>query len=594
MPFFTDLTILKNRGQLIKFLGMPEEKFEAVLAFKPPDTEVAAIPIEGVVSIGVPLFYRHNIPKKNRRRGTRLAWEPARFLMPHYKTLGRQMNEFLTHVVPGFPHHRTFGYIGRRNIRENARDHCGHENLISVDLKDFFPSIKAARIAGFLVSAGVVPEVAELLARFMTVGGALPLGFPTSPTIANAMCLPMDIEMEALAKRYQAINSRYADDISFSSDRPLPPLDAIRDCVQTHGFEIAESKTRTSRLGQSHYVTGLSVSDPRRPHVPAPKKSRLRQELYFAKKFGLRSHLEHLGIENDQDYQRQVNRLDGTVRYTAYHEPRLRDELRATWTEILLDAGDGPSFEPKNLDTTPVYIYVDEADYVRPDGTTALALAMSVSQHQDKIDSAAADVLDAALSDPWAAGRREVLVNEGLHFSQVTIDVQQAFVERLRSLPFDGFVAIAPLIPVDYEGSYIDLLSFMLRRRLMAADGRSVHFVFEETDKVRQPAVRQAVEEAFVTLKLINNRRPILYTVEFAGKRALGLSVPDFLAGVLGKYLQAKPRKPGQEDLYERMFERIRDKYRVIFDRYASEEYSRRRGIKPWNNAGFQNDPVPR
>ncbi len=586
MPFVTDLTILKNKGHLLKFLGMPEEKFDAVLAFNPPDKEVQAVPIvEGIVILSLPLFYRHDIPKKNRKRGTRLAWEPAKFLMPHYKTLGRQMNEFLVHTVSGFPHPRTFGYIGRRNIRENARDHCGHENLLSVDLKDFFPSIKAGRIAAFLVSTGVEPEVADLLARFMTIGGALPLGFPTSPTIANAMCLPMDIQMEGIAKSHQATPSRYADDISFSSNTALPPLDEIRACIQSHGFEIAESKTRTSRRGQAHYVTGLSVSDPLRPHVPKWKKRRLRQELHYAKKFGLRSHLEHLGIEDDRDYQRQVNRLDGMVRFTAYHEPRWRDELRADWIRILLAGGDNPSFESKNLDTAPVHIYVDEAGYPRADGTEVLALAMSVSLHQSKIEAAAADVLEAAMTDPWAAGRREVLVKEGLHFSQVTIDVQQAYVERLRSLPFEGFVALSPLIPGDYEGSYIDALAFMLRRRLMAADGRPVHFVFEENDKVSQTAIRKTLEEAYVTLKALNNRRPISYTVEFAGKPNLGLSVPDFLAGVLGKYLVLKPRKDSEPDLYERMFERIRDKYRVIFDRGASVEYSRRRGIEPWSAA---------
>jgi len=582
MFFHCDLTVLKSRENLVNFLELNEEVFEQVLAFVPYDKPLDAGPVEGVSPLSIPHFFRHEIPKKNKKRGIRVVWEPT-LLKAHYKALGRRLNSFFAHAVKGFPHPRTFGYIGRRNIRENAWDHRGHTNLISIDLEDFFPSIKAGRISDFLVSTGVEPTVASLLSRFVTMGGALPLGLPTSPTIANAICMPMDKEMDALAQKYQATFSRYADDITFSADATLPPLAEMKACVEAQGFEIAESKTRRSRLGQAHYVTGLSVSDPVRPHVPRNKKRRLRQELYYAQKFGLDDHLHFLGIDDGRLIQHEINRLDGLVKYTAYHEPRHRAWLKTTWDEILQQSGHSPSFEPRNLERAPFHIYVDEAEYHRPDGVMVLALAMAVSQHQSQIDAATEEVLSAELSDPWAAGRRKVLQMEGLHFSQVTKDLQKAYVERLRSLPFEGYVAMAPLDQAHYEATYIELLSYMIRRRLMAADGRAAYFVFEKNDKVRQTAIKQVIEEAFVTLKLINNRRPDMYSVEFAGKPNLGLSVPDCLLGALGRYLRVNPQKEG--DLYEPMFERIRDKYKLIFDLGSGREYSRRRDIKPWGAA---------
>lgn len=582
MSFHCDLTVLRRRENLINFLELDEEVFEQVLAFVPYGKLVDAGLVDGVKALSIPHFFRHEIPKKNKKRGIRVVWEPT-FLKAHYKALGRRLNSFFTHAVKNFPHPRTFGYIGRRNIRENAWDHRGHANLISIDLEDFFPSIKAGRVSDFLVSTGVEPKVAELLSRFVTIGGALPLGLPTSPTIANAICMPLDMEMDELARKYHATFSRYADDITFSADATLPPLAEITACVQAHGFEIAESKTRRSRLGQAHYVTGLSVSDPVRPHVPRGKKRRLRQELYYAEKFGLQDHLHYLGIDDDRFIQHEVNRLDGLVKFTAYHEPRLRTWLRTTWDAILQQSGDNPSFEPKNLAGAPFHIYVDEAEYRRPDGGAILALAMAVSQHQDQIDAATEEILNAELSDPWAAGRRKVLQTEGLHFSQVTKDLQKAYVERLRSLPFEGYVAMAPLDPAQYEATYIELLSYMIRRRLMAAESRAAHFVFEKNDKVRQTAVEQVIKETFVTLKVMNNRRPEIYTIVFAGKPNLGLSVPDCLLGALGRYLLVQPRKEDEPDLYERMFERIRDKYKLICDVGNSREYSRRRDIKPWS-----------
>jgi RNA-directed DNA polymerase len=157
MPFQYDLTRLQNREQLIGFLELNEGFFEDVLAFAPGTRRDTEYSDKGITLIGPLLFHRHEIPKKNRRRGYRTVWEPT-FLKNNYKALARRLNDFFAHKLEGFPHARTFGYIGGRNIKENAQDHCGHRNLISLDPKDFFPSIKALRIGAFLQSIGIVPN----------------------------------------------------------------------------------------------------------------------------------------------------------------------------------------------------------------------------------------------------------------------------------------------------------------------------------------------------------------------------------------------------------------------------------------------------
>ncbi len=143
----------------------------------PAQKKISEFSDKGISLIGSLLFHRHEIPKKNWRRGHRTVWEPI-LLKNNYKALARRLNNFFAHKLKGFPLARTFGYIGGRNIRENARDHCGHRHLVSVDLQDFFPSIKAPRIAAFLRSTGIVPTVADLLSRSVTIEGSLPLGLP--------------------------------------------------------------------------------------------------------------------------------------------------------------------------------------------------------------------------------------------------------------------------------------------------------------------------------------------------------------------------------------------------------------------------------
>lgn len=583
MSFHYDLTQLKNREQLIDFLGLNKEMFESTLTFDPSLKKISEPSINGIKTISIPLFFMHAIPKKNIRRGHRIVWEIT-YLKNEYKTLARRLSSFFSYKLKNFPHDRAFGFIGGRNIRENARDHCGHKNLLCVDLKNFFPSIQATRIADFFKSIGMTTDVSDSLSQFVTIGGSLPLGFPTSPIISNAICLPMDEDLETLARKHQATFSRYADDISFSSNGPLPPLENITRCIRQHGFELAEEKTRASKIGQAHYVTGLSVSDSLQPHVPRLKKRRLRQEIYYAEKYGLDDHLHHIGINDPRIIQQQINRLDGLVKFIAHHEPKLASHLKPTWTKVLQVSGNSPSFEPKNQSRAPFYIYIDEAEYIQPNGIKLLALAMSVSQHQEEITQATQKILEATLSDLWAAGNRDAILKKGMHFADATEDLRLIYVDRMRSLPFQGYVAMAQLpSAADYEATYLRLLAAMTKRRLMAAESQFAHFVFEENDKVRRSLIYETVMSAFDSLKSSNNRHPEFCEISYEGKPSLDISVPDFLLGVLGKYFKTKPEaegKPTSRDVL--LFERIRDKYRLILDLDNSIEYSRRRPITPW------------
>ena len=248
------------------------------------------------------------------------------------------------------------------------------------------------------------------------------------------------------------------------------------------------------------------------------------------------------------------------------------------------ESGWTPSFKPKNLSRAPFSIFADEAEYTRPNGERVLALAMAVSQHQDEVNRATQEVLDATLSDLWAAGNRDAIAKRGIHFSDATEDMRLTYVERMRTLPFEGYVAMARMpSAADYEANYLRLLAAVIKRRLMAAESQFAWLVLEQNEKVGQPSVRKLVTDTHVDLMKTNNRHPEALAVEFVAKPNLGMSVPDFLLGVLGRYLKCGPTqegKPTPRDVL--LFERIRDKYRLILDVDTSTEFSRRRPIAPW------------
>lgn len=587
MPFRYDFTRLVTRRHLIETLGLTEDVFEWVTTFEPPPEPPPRKPPEekggAVEEVTIPPFFQHRIPKRNRARGYRIAWEPS-LCKAEYKALGRWLGGFFEHKLASYPHPSVFGYLGGRNIKDNAAVHTGHERLLAVDLTDFFSSISAARIERLFIETGMSEQVASALSRFVTIGGTLPLGLPTSPVISNAVFLPTDIRLLALAQDVGAAYGRYSDDLAFSGHGDLPTLEDIKSILADGGFALAAGKTRRSCRGQAHYVTGLSVSDPQQPHVPRQKKRRLRQELYYAQKFGLADHQVRKGINDAEIAQRDTNRLDGLVKFVAHHEPRLSARIKSQWTSILQAAGARPSYTPRRQNATPFYICIDEAEYrAAPDGPV-LALGMSVSQYQNRMVAAARDALEETLADPWADGDRDAIIKRGLHFTDATEDVKRAYVERLRPLPFEGYVVMAPLRgPEHYEATYLRLLGAVLKRRLMAAESQFATFIIEQNSKVSEAKVRAAIEAVRLELKADNNRRPRAIAVGFVGKPDPCISAPDFLLGLLGRYLASPDAPRGQPERRERlMFERLREKYRLILELEPWTEYTRRRPIEPW------------
>lgn len=571
---------------MIDALDVDPQLFDNVLSFDPPTAEAPRKrPKRGTEVFDVPVFLRHDIPKRRKTRGARTVWEPLLLSSP-YKALARRLGTYFKAVVPGYPHESVFGFRTGRNIRENASAHAGHAQLLSLDIQDFFSSITVERIDELFRQYGVPPLVADLLSRFVTIGGRLPAGLPTSPVLSNVIALPIDVELDALARRTGSTYTRYVDDISFSGDGPLPELSEIEACLQSHGFAIAPSKTRRSRIGQAHYVTGLSISDPLHAHVPRKTKRELRQQLHYAAKFGLEDHLRYKGVKSARLMQHVVNSMDGMVKFVAHHEPKLAPSVRASWTAVLSESRIKPSFEPKNQSRLPFDIFIDEAEFERG-GAKVLALGLSVSQHQAEMNQATVAVLARELGDLFAAGKVEVLRKKGLHYADATEDLRRTYVSRLSSLPFEGYVALAPLgPPSSYETTYIRLLGALMPRRLMAAESRSARIHCEKNSKVSQKAIERCVLAAYQALADRNDRRPKRIQLAYVDKPNAGISVPDFLLGVLGRYLQAPPRKAGEPEPRDRlMFERLRDKYRLILDLNDWTEYSRRRPIAPWCEA---------
>ena len=89
--------------------------------------------------------------------------------------------------------------------------------------------------------------------------------------------------------------TRYCDDITVSGDSSL--YSAYRKAsrwLTGMGFEINERKTHFLSNANRQTVTGLTVNE--KISIPSDYKRKVRQELYYAQKFGIENVIIHKGL----------------------------------------------------------------------------------------------------------------------------------------------------------------------------------------------------------------------------------------------------------------------------------------------------------
>jgi hypothetical protein len=136
-----------------------------------------------------------------------------------------------------------------------------------------------------------------------------------------------DRRLSALAARYDARYTRYADDLTFSGDGKLPGLAEIADILRSVNLVLHPTKSKQRKRGQALYVTGYSVTD-KSPHAPRPMKRRLRQELYYIRKYGLAEHLARLGRDSIWS---EHDRIAGQIEHVRHVDPKVGDDLFDWW-----------------------------------------------------------------------------------------------------------------------------------------------------------------------------------------------------------------------------------------------------------------------
>lgn len=281
-----------------------------------------------------PSHYRYRLlPKPSG--GLRLLEAPR----PRLAAAQRRILDLLLAGVP--VHEAAHGFVRGRSVGSHATVHAQQAVVIRFDLADFFSTIHATRVRALWKALGHSRAAAELLTRLTTVRtpravrnrlweaaalppeaipqrraidsrlaqAHLPQGAPTSPALANLCAFGLDLRLQALAQRFGARYTRYADDLIFSGAASLRgrfmELRAwVSAIAQDEGFALRADKTRVMPAHQRQFVTGLVVNQRpnysraqydllkarlhrlgQQPEVASTERARLAGEIHWARQW---------------------------------------------------------------------------------------------------------------------------------------------------------------------------------------------------------------------------------------------------------------------------------------------------------------------
>jgi len=267
----------------------------------------------------------------------------------------------LTHV-PVAP--SSCGFEKNKSGLNYVEPHIGKAACLKMDLKNFFPSIRAGRIYMIFQQLGYSQDVARLLTGLCTTIATpeairvigqlassgeqlhytytqrhLPQGAPTSPYFANLSAFRLDQRLASLASSIDADYSRYADDLlfSFSAEQcdqqiknRLQRLSHLVAVVSIEeGFDVNFRKTRIMFKSQRQMAAGIVLN--KHANVCRKRYDQLKATLFNCVRHGPDS-------QNRQHHSNFKAYLEGQISWVRQINPARAAKLyrlfeRIEWTQ---------------------------------------------------------------------------------------------------------------------------------------------------------------------------------------------------------------------------------------------------------------------
>ena len=265
------------------------------------------------------------------------------------KTIQRRILHGILDRIPS--HDCSHGFKKNRSIFTFTQPHKNKNVVLKFDLKDYFLSTERARVRSLFHLAGYPPTISRHLAgicchqanphhlpnnlkgKWLYERPHLPQGAPSSPALADKLLYRLDLRLLGLARKMALSFTRYADDIAFSSGKPLGNKSIasftllIENIISEEGWQVNPKKTRVMRQSQQQRLTGLVINQG--TNLPRKEYDQIRAILHRCKQNGFEA-------ENRECHPNFVAHLQGRIQFVLQSNQKRGEKLMTMLSRISL------------------------------------------------------------------------------------------------------------------------------------------------------------------------------------------------------------------------------------------------------------------
>lgn len=251
--------------------------------------------------------------------------------------------------VPGYIH----AFEKDRNIPQMAALHVGKRVVVSLDLKDFFTSIKQYHLVQLFEHLGFGPQPARTLSELCTYKSFVPQGALTSPKVSNIMtALTFGPILKAYCDQKGYTLTIYADDVTISCDHKLDGeegrdtaktlIQYVRRTINQFGFELNREKIKVMPSFKRQYVCGCVVNQ--KVNLQKTERYRLKAIVHNCGRNGIEAEAAKNGLTASEFSAKITGRLN----WMEQLNPQAGGTLKKKFMEIVAEHGQ-PNVEDGNV-----------------------------------------------------------------------------------------------------------------------------------------------------------------------------------------------------------------------------------------------------
>ena len=221
------------------------------------------------------------------------------------------------------PNYLQSGTKGRSHIT-NAKKHIGNDELISLDIKKFYPSTKGWHVYDFFHNVmKCSPDIAAILKDIAIYNDHVPTGSCLSQKIAFFAHYELFNDIDKLSTEFNLTFTCFVDDINLSGKFASKfHLNKVRVMLKHRGLQSHPKKERLYKKHQPKVVTGSIVTT-------------LGLKLPNIKHYDIHAQIqENKELTDSKIKLKKLNSIKGKLVAGSQSDPSLAKNVRAVTCEI--------------------------------------------------------------------------------------------------------------------------------------------------------------------------------------------------------------------------------------------------------------------